>query len=418
MKRNRDLIIGLILDAIALSGRLDMEFSLVLVLAAWVVSIYGVYIDDAPNETVARRVTQSIAISGGAILLAWWIYVPQPQLVGTLTTTGTATYRTVEFGDSGAILFDTPQDPDQTFAYLSQNQALEIDIIHGKSVVTTKVLDKDGNLLAEVNRNVWRIPDPSRIDGWNYTKDALEVIGPSDRVVLQVRLLPDRLQLQGEWWSESGRGIRMVGDPDRIKGGEWVLLSREGDPDEPHIRRLFQYPNKEHLGQFARDSSREFQSERVMYVAAIIYCAYLSRSDTTAAFLACLATLFRRFDVRPTLSRSTRTRCLSASWNVTGYSEIGFAFGVPYLDCGHNRGANGLSGIGDPIMALPEVPQWQELGVQTHDPADGPEWLLLPQPANARDRMSISAIRLSVSRKSPFAGTVIDIDRPCPQPGD
>jgi hypothetical protein len=96
---------------------------------------------------------------------------------------------------------------------------------------------------------------------------------------------------------------------------------------------------------------------------------------------------------------------------------MGFAFGIPYLDCGH-RGANGLSGIVDPIIALPEVPQWQELGVQTHDPADGPEWLLLPQPANARDRMSISAIRLSVSRKSPFAGTIIDIDRPCPQPGD
>ena len=83
---------------------------------------------------------------------------------------------------------------------------------------------------------------------------------------------------------------------------------------------------------------------------------------------------------------------------------MGFAFDTSYLDCGHNRGANGLSGIGDPIMALGEVPQWQKFAVQTHDPADGPEWLLLPQPANARDRMSISAIRLSVSQEILFRG--------------
>jgi hypothetical protein len=72
---------------------------------------------------------------------------------------------------------------------------------------------------------------------------------------------------------------------------------------------------------------------------------------------------------------------------------MGLAFGISYLDCRHNRGANGLSGIGDPIIALREAPQWQKFDLQTHDSADGPELLLLPQPANARDRMSISAIR-------------------------
>jgi len=93
-------------------------------------------------------------------------------------------------------------------------------------------------------------------------------------------------------------------------------------------------------------------------------------------------------------------------------------FGISYLDCDHNRGANGLSGIGDPIIALRGIPQWQKFGLQAHDSAAGPELLLLPQPANASDRMRISAIRLSVSRKSPFAGTIIDIDRPCPQLDD
>ena len=36
----------------------------------------------------------------------------------------------------------------------------------------------------------------------------------------------------------------------------------------------------------------------------------------------------RRLGVMPTLSGSMRTRCLSASWNVSGWSEMGFAFGI------------------------------------------------------------------------------------------
>jgi len=131
----------------------------------------------------------------------------------------------------------------------------------------------------------------------------------------------------------------------------------------------------------------------------------------TRRFLCCL-------EVMPTLPGSTRNKCLSASWNASGWSEMSLAFGISYLDCGHNRGANGLSGIGDPIIALRGAPQWQKFGLQTHASADGPGLLLLPQPANTSDRMSISAIRLSVSRKSPFAGTLIETDRPCPQLGN
>jgi hypothetical protein len=97
---------------------------------------------------------------------------------------------------------------------------------------------------------------------------------------------------------------------------------------------------------------------------------------------------------------------------------MGLAFGVSYLDCGHNRGANGLSGIGDPIIALRGASQVQKFGLQAHASADGPEWLLLPQPATATDRMSINATRQIFSTKSPFAGTVIETDRSCPQPGD
>jgi hypothetical protein len=105
---------------------------------------------------------------------------------------------------------------------------------------------------------------------------------------------------------------------------------------------------------------------------------------------------------------------LSASWNVSGYSEIGFAVGISYLDWDQNRGAYGLSGIGvlptkeELVVQLPAV-------VEEHARA----FLLLPpQPAITKDNMNINANRPIFSMKSPFAGTVVETDCPCPQLGN
>jgi hypothetical protein len=67
---------------------------------------------------------------------------------------------------------------------------------------------KNGNLVAELRRNEWQV-SPNSWDR-NYTKDAVEVIDSTGKVVLRVRALPDRTKLQGEWWSTDGRGIRIV----------------------------------------------------------------------------------------------------------------------------------------------------------------------------------------------------------------
>jgi len=44
--------------------------------------------------------------------------------------------------------------------------------------------------------------------------------------------------------------------------------------------------------------------------------------------------------------------------------------------------------------------------------------LLPPQPAITKDNMNINATRQIFSMKFPFAETVNEIDRPCPQPGE
>jgi hypothetical protein len=80
----------------------------------------------------------------------------------------------------------------------------------------------------------------------------------------------------------------------------------------------------------------------------------------------------------------------------------------------HIRGAYGLSGIG-------VLPTKEELVVQLTAvvEAHARAFLLLPpQPAITTDNMSINTNRPIFSMKSPFAGTVIEIDRPCPQLDD
>jgi hypothetical protein len=82
---------------------------------------------------------------------------------------------------------------------------------------------------------------------------------------------------------------------------------------------------------------------------------------------------------------------------------MGLAFCISYLDCDHNRGAYGLSGIGvlptkeELVVQLPAV-------VEAHARA----FLLLPpQPAITKDNMNINAARQKFSMISPFRGNGI-----------
>jgi hypothetical protein len=93
---------------------------------------------------------------------------------------------------------------------------------------------------------------------------------------------------------------------------------------------------------------------------------------------------------------------------------MGLAFGISYLDCDHNRGAYGLSGIG-------VLPTKEELVVQlpTLVEEHARAFLLLPpQPAITKENMNINANQPIFSMKSPFAGTVVETDSSCPQLDD
>lgn len=115
---------------------------------------------------------------------------------------------------------------------------------------STHVRDRNGNLVAEVTRNHWRVY-PLYSAEKNYTEDALEVEDSAGHVVLQVRISPDRIRLQGEWWDTQGNGIRLVGVRPPAPGGSLVVrLNRQNQSTESLVQPIFQYPSRDHWGEF------------------------------------------------------------------------------------------------------------------------------------------------------------------------
>ena len=98
-------------------------------------------------------------------------------------------------------------------------------------------------------------------------------------VVLQVRLLEDRVQLAGEWWWRKSDG-NIVGQ--RI-GRFWYRcpdgkdhcaffqdLSPSSDPDQPRIEPIFEYPSELHFGKlrdtFPRIEASPFDKQKGLSV--------------------------------------------------------------------------------------------------------------------------------------------------------
>jgi hypothetical protein len=122
-------------------------------------------------------------------------------------------------------------------------------MIAGKINVSTEILDKSGMRVAKLDHNEWQIAVPPAIWDRNFTETALEVMDAGGRVVLQIRILADRIQILGEWWDRDGRGIRIAGNGNEVAV---AILSRENDSPNLKIEPMFRYPSDKHLGELVR----------------------------------------------------------------------------------------------------------------------------------------------------------------------
>jgi hypothetical protein len=144
----------------------------------------------------------------------------------------------------GTSFIMTPNGVSDMFPFF-RDSGVKIEWGKKGPLLTTVVRDRNGNLVAEVKKNHWKVY-PLFCADKNYTKDALEVQDSAGHVVLQVRILPGKIRIQGEWWDTQGSGVRMLQLPDPKAGSQVVRMNRQNQHDDALIEPIFAYPSKDH----------------------------------------------------------------------------------------------------------------------------------------------------------------------------
>lgn len=260
---------ALIFAALALSGRFSVTATQCLLVAAWAVVFVGLR-----GQPLPIQLGGALVVGGGLIILAYWfrpdavpsyagILVPKSELL--FSAAGGGKTPLIQIGTSGVVLAPKgfghgtyeEMEKDPRGAYLLpalKASQFTVESIGGKIKVSTQISDGDGNLIAEIVRNEWRV-SPSRAWDRNYSDDALEVRDSRGLVVLQVRALADRIQLQGAWWVDLGFNgwaqVFFLKDPNS-KDAQFVFVPKNGKSSPPSIVPIFEYPSELHLGELKR----------------------------------------------------------------------------------------------------------------------------------------------------------------------
>lgn len=182
-----------------------------------------------------------------------------PQDVGVLRPTkknvlfsaaGGGAFQMLQIGPNGTtfMYLGSERNP-PTFTFFERSKLL-VGWADDHAIFSTQVRDNSGRLIAELIDNEWKIAPPPMTWDRNYSHDALEVKAPDGAIVLQVVVLTDMIQVQGEWWDTGGKGIKLVARPE---GGSAILpLPRKAGTPDIEIRPIFRYPSALHLGERVR----------------------------------------------------------------------------------------------------------------------------------------------------------------------
>lgn len=157
------------------------------------------------------------------------------------------TVRNIELGDGGTILaFNGPQGA-PLFKIFGEN-ALTIISDGGRLKVSTIIRNRTGAVVAELINNEWKVNKNNTFDR-NYSKDALEVKDDTGDIVLQVRLLDDRIQFQGKFYDSQGNGFGLGKHPSG-KGAIMVRCTPSDPGLDLKIEPIFKYPSDNHIREF------------------------------------------------------------------------------------------------------------------------------------------------------------------------
>jgi hypothetical protein len=124
---------------------------------------------------------------------------------------------------------------------------VKIELEGGQIKVSTLLRNRKGQIIAELVKNEWKVSPPPNTWDRNYSRDALEVLDPTGDIVLQVRLVENRVQLQAKFIGSNGQQVGL------IKTGPHESVIEFEPPSQPLIRKIkpiFKYPSELHFGEF------------------------------------------------------------------------------------------------------------------------------------------------------------------------
>lgn len=155
-------------------------------------------------------------------------------------------YPKIQIGDSSTILEYPDPPPDQPIFRFFDDNILRIKVESGQIKVSGLIRNPQGNVMAELVDNEWKV-NPNQILDRNYAKHALEVRDQTGDVVLQVRVIEDRIQLQFKAYGPDGGAVVMAKNP---KGPGGFLSNEPLEVRHLRINPIFKYPSDLHLGEF------------------------------------------------------------------------------------------------------------------------------------------------------------------------
>jgi hypothetical protein len=118
--------------------------------------------------------------------------------------------------------------------------AIRIRKENGKVLFSTTIRYEAGRTVVEIIDNHWRTGSSDLCWDKNYNDNALEVKDVGHRIVLQVRLMQDGAQLQGEWRNNHGVSVTL---DDKVNSATGIIP-------------MFKYPSELHWGELSGKYAR------------------------------------------------------------------------------------------------------------------------------------------------------------------
>jgi hypothetical protein len=164
----------------------------------------------------------------------------------------------IEIGGTGTSITQT--DPKDYGAYIFpflKREQFKIEIVDRIAKFSTKITDENDHLIAEIVRNEWLVAPPPQSWDRNYNDDSLEVKDARGDIVLQVKVLSDRIQFQGVWWADRSS---ILAERSRVEifenkaahpwSAQIYIVPNNGSPKP--IEPIFLYPSGRHLSELSK----------------------------------------------------------------------------------------------------------------------------------------------------------------------